>query len=83
MMSQKSTVSMRKTPSGSTSSSKTKKIKVSATNASSSVGKTTKIKSSAGMATNKLSSAAKNPYPVGASHGQTIFGVTMPRQPYT
>ena len=66
----KSTMIIRKTPSGSNSSSKTKKLKVSSNPSTSSKGK---IK-----ATN-VKQVAQNPYPAGASQGQTIFSVTMPR----
>lgn len=70
-----SKVVIRKTPSGSNSNSKTKKLKVTTTT-SGTAAKTTKIK----IGGTKTSSVAQNPYPAGASHGHTIFSVTMPRQ---
>jgi hypothetical protein len=86
-MGTKSTMVIRKTPSGSNSSSKTKKIKVTSTN--NPVTTSTKKKTTnAGGSSNKgahgtgQGNVAQNPYPAGASHGHTIFSVTMPRQSF-
>ena len=74
----KSTLVVRKTPSGSNSSSKTKKLKVTS---SSGTATKTKFKASSGVTSSKHGgSVAQNPYPAGASHGHTIFSVNMPRQ---
>ena len=85
-MGTKSTMVLRKTPSGSSSSSKTKKLKVtSSINAMTSTTKkkTTNTGSSSKGHTGAAAAhanIAQNPYPAGASHGHTIFSVTMPRQ---
>ena len=86
-MGTKSTMVIRKTPSGSSSSSKTKKLKVtSSNNAMTTTKKKTTATGSSGKGHAVGSGAAahanvaQNPYPAGASHGHTIFSVTMPRQ---
>lgn len=64
-MGTKSTMVIRKTPSGSNSSSKTKKIKVTSTNSGSATVTKTKLKST----TTATKNTAQNPYPAGAAHG--------------
>ena len=95
-MGTKSTMVIRKTPSGSSSSSKTKKLKVTSSNNAMTTTKSTKKTTTTGGSSSKGHAAAnaassgaavahggnvaQNPYPAGASHGHTIFSVTMPRQ---
>ena len=92
-MGTKSTMVIRKTPSGSSSSSKTKKLKVTSSNNAMTTTKSTKKTTTTGSSSKGHANAAssgtgvahggnvaQNPYPAGASHGHTIFSVTMPRQ---
>ena len=90
-MGTKSTMVIRKTPSGSNSSSKSKKLKVTSSNnaltttakkKTTNTGSSSKGHTGAGGSGTAAAHAnvAQNPYPAGASHGHTIFSVTMPRQ---